>query len=76
VSEIEGTMGGVVGKVEEIAHSTREQSAASSEIAVHIERISAMAQENDTQIARTVEAVAELSQRAQSLAAIVGRFRV
>lgn len=76
VGEIEGTMSAVVRKVEEIADSTREQSAASNEIAINIERISAMAQDNDSQVSRTVGSVTDLSHRAETLGAIVGRFRV
>ncbi|WP_028452756.1 methyl-accepting chemotaxis protein [Chitinilyticum aquatile] len=65
----------LVSHVEMIASSTREQAAASSEIAQNIERISAMAAGNDRAMAEVMRAVSQLEGLSASLRELVARFR-
>ncbi|MDN0074578.1 methyl-accepting chemotaxis protein [Crenobacter sp. SG2303] len=66
----------LVANIIDISGEMREQSSASAQIARHVERIDAMAQENEA-IAHVVDnAVHQLEQRATSLAAIVAGFRL
>jgi len=60
----------------DIAASTREQSAASSEIAQNIERISNMAQSNGLVVHGVAAEVARLRELSGSLERLVGNFRL
>jgi methyl-accepting chemotaxis protein len=64
------------GRVEEIAHATREQKTATEDIARNIERIALMAEENDRTITGINEAAAQLKSIASELSASVDSFQV
>ncbi|MBB5018283.1 methyl-accepting chemotaxis protein/methyl-accepting chemotaxis protein-2 (aspartate sensor receptor) [Chitinivorax tropicus] len=64
----------LVGHVGIIANATREQAAASTDIARNIEKISSMSQTNRDATEEMGRAVTQLEQLASSLNAIVGRF--
>ncbi len=68
--------GRLVGGAVEIADSTREQAAASTDIARNIERISNEAQSNSLAVADMADAVVQLESLSRSLKELVGRFRV
>ncbi|WP_460526650.1 methyl-accepting chemotaxis protein [Chitinimonas naiadis] len=79
-SEVIGTVRGeterLVGDVAVIADSTREQAAASTDIAQNVERISNMAQNNSQAVAEVADAVTELESLSRSLGELVGRFKI
>jgi len=60
----------------DIAASTREQSAASVEIAQNVERISTMAQSNGQVVGEVAESVARLRELSERLEGLVGHFRL
>lgn len=62
--------------IADIAASTREQSAASSEIAQNVERISNMAQSNGQVVHEVTTAVARLRELSANLEGLVGHFRL
>ncbi|WP_126443921.1 methyl-accepting chemotaxis protein [Sulfuricystis multivorans] len=63
-------------RVEEIARTMREQSAAVSEISKNIERIAGMAEENDQVVDETTRDAQRLQQLADGLRQVVGKFKV
>ncbi|MFC3531924.1 methyl-accepting chemotaxis protein [Vogesella facilis] len=67
---------GVLGTVTDIAHATAEQSAASREIAHHIEHIHAMTDDTDASLQHANSAVGELRRLADELQALLARFRL
>ncbi len=60
----------------EIAAATREQSAASTGIAVKVEDISQMAEETSSTVAQAEESAQNIERVARNLRGIVGRFKV
>lgn len=66
---------GLVGSIVDIASSTREQSAASLEIAQNVERISSMAQSNSDVVRQVAASVSHLRELSARLEALVGDFR-
>ncbi|WP_148717303.1 methyl-accepting chemotaxis protein [Chitinolyticbacter meiyuanensis] len=66
----------LVENVGHIAEATREQAAASTDIAHHVERISGMAQQNDEAVAQVGRAVADLENLSSRLRGLVERFRI
>ena len=66
---------GLVGSIVDIAASTREQSAASLEIAQNVERISSMAQSNSEVVRQVASSVSHLRELSARLEALVGDFR-
>ncbi|RQW28332.1 methyl-accepting chemotaxis protein [Rhodobacteraceae bacterium CH30] len=76
ILDISARNGQLLGRVEEIAASTREQSSASNEIARNIEQISSMAQSNNEVVIEVGGALDELREMAGRLETIVGSFRV
>ncbi|MDN0083358.1 methyl-accepting chemotaxis protein [Crenobacter sp. SG2305] len=60
----------------DIAASTREQSAASIDIAQNVERISTMAQANSEVIGEVAESVSQLRELSDRLEGLVGSFRL
>jgi methyl-accepting chemotaxis protein len=63
-------------RIGEVADSTREQSAASTSIAQRVEQIANMVEETTTTIRGTAVAAHQLESIANSLKAMIGRFRV
>ena len=63
-------------RVGEVADATREQSAASTSIAQRVEQIANMVEETTTTIRGTAESAHQLENIANSLKAMIGRFRV
>lgn len=76
IGSVRGDTENLVGRVEEIASATKEQAAASTDIAKNIEHISIMAQMNSEAVDQATQAVSKLEQEASSLKAIVGRFKL
>jgi len=62
--------------VQSIAAAAEEQSAASEQIAKSVERINAVTKESTEGASQAATAAAQLSQRAESLQKLVGRFKV
>ncbi|MFA7241958.1 MAG: methyl-accepting chemotaxis protein [Sulfuricellaceae bacterium] len=62
--------------VSDLANATREQSAASTQIAQNIEKIATMADANDENVSRTANAAHDLQGLVKSLNGAVGQFRV
>ncbi|WP_137938774.1 methyl-accepting chemotaxis protein [Chitinivorax sp. B] len=60
----------------EIADALREQQAASTAVAKHIEKIANMAEENSTAVQRSVSATSDLNQLAQRLRQTVSFFKI
>ncbi|WP_269532898.1 methyl-accepting chemotaxis protein [Chitinimonas sp. BJYL2] len=75
IGAVQGETARLVGDVSVIADSTREQAAASTDIAQNVERISTMAQTNSHAVADMAHSVAELEALSRSLGELVGRFR-
>lgn len=65
-----------LGKISEISEAMREQSAASHEIAVNIEKIASMADENNRMVDDTGSAARQLETLAGNLRSQLGRFKV
>ena len=63
-------------RVGEVADATREQSSASTSIAQRVEQIANMVEETTTTIRGTAESAHQLEKIANSLKAMIGRFRV
>jgi methyl-accepting chemotaxis protein len=63
-------------RVGEVADATREQSSASTSIAQRVEQIANMVEETTTTIRGTAESAHQLENIANSLKAMIGRFRV
>ena len=63
-------------RVGEVADATREQSTASTSIAQRVEQIANMVEETTTTIRGTAESAHQLEKIANSLKAMIGRFRV
>ena len=63
-------------RIGEVADSTREQSAASTSIAQRVEQIANMVEETTTTIRGTAVAAHQLESIANSLKAMIGRFKV
>ena len=63
-------------RVGEVADATREQSTASTSIAQRVEQIANMVEETTTTIRGTAESAHQLETIANSLKAMIGRFRV
>jgi len=76
IGAVRGETERLVGDVGVIADSTREQAAASTDIAQNVERISAMAQSNSQAVAEVADAVMELERLSRSLGELVGRFKI
>lgn len=76
VSQINAGSERVVGTVNDISASLREQSAASTEIAQNVERIARMVDENNAAIEETAKTAHELERLATDLHGAVGRFKV
>lgn len=66
----------LVANIVDISCEMHEQSSTSAQIARHVEQIDAMAQENDVVAHAVDDAVHQLEQRAASLTALVGGFRL
>jgi methyl-accepting chemotaxis protein len=76
LAEIRDKAGRTVSVVHEIASATREQTAASEEIARNIEEIAGEAEENVHSSSQTQTAVGELIQLSAHLSAMVQRFKL
>jgi methyl-accepting chemotaxis protein/methyl-accepting chemotaxis protein-2 (aspartate sensor receptor) len=76
MGEVSQRIGSLVSSMADIAAATRQQSAASVEIAQNVERISAMAQSNGQVVHGVAESVAQLRQLADKLEQLVGNFRL
>ncbi|MGL6069795.1 methyl-accepting chemotaxis protein [Craterilacuibacter sp.] len=76
ILDISARNGQLLGRVGEIAASTREQSSASSEIARNVEQISSMAQSNSEIVIEVGGALDELREMAGRLETMVGSFKV
>ena len=76
VAGIDGRINALREQATDIASATAEQSAASNEIAQHIEVISNMAQENDRAVREARSAVSHLREQARILEEQVERFKV
>jgi len=68
--------GELMTRMVDIAASTREQSAASVEIAQNVERISGMAQANGQVVGEVADSVARLRELSDRLEGLVGSFRL
>ena len=66
----------VVGTVNDIGSALREQSMASNEIAVSVEKIAQMIEENNAAVEETAKTARNLEELALSLKKIVARFRI
>jgi len=76
IGAVRGETERLVSDVAVIADSTREQAAASTDIAQNVERISSMAQTNSHAVAEVAQAVEELEGLSRSLGELVGRFKI
>ncbi|SFZ78017.1 methyl-accepting chemotaxis protein [Chitinimonas taiwanensis] len=76
IGAVRGETERLVSDVAVIADSTREQAAASTDIAQNVERISSMAQTNSHAVAEVAHAVEELEGLSRSLGELVGRFKI
>jgi methyl-accepting chemotaxis protein len=76
IVEIESGARRVVGVVNDISGSLREQSAASNEIARNVEQIATMVEANNAAAATAAAAAQELEQLAKGLSASVASFRL
>jgi methyl-accepting chemotaxis protein/methyl-accepting chemotaxis protein-2 (aspartate sensor receptor) len=76
IGRVHGETKRLVNEVSVIADSTREQAAASTDIAQNIERISTQAQNNSEEVANMADAVVQLENLSRSLGELVGRFKV
>ncbi len=76
ISAVKSETDNLISNVSVIADSTREQAAASTDIAQNVERISAMAQQNSGVVRDVADAVDELERLSNSLGNLVRRFRV
>jgi methyl-accepting chemotaxis protein len=63
-----------LGRIREVANSTREQSSASNDIAVQVEQIAQMVESTSTSMAGTAQSAERLDQLASELNNVVGRF--
>ena len=75
IGAVHGNTARLVSDVSVIADSTREQAAASTQIAQNVERISLMAHNNGQSVAKMTQSVSELKSLSQSLHELVSRFR-
>ena len=73
---IEGGAKRTMERVEEVASATSEQSAASTSIAQHVEHVAQMVEETSGTIRGTAKSALELEVIANSLKALIGRFKV
>ncbi|HEX8988429.1 MAG TPA: methyl-accepting chemotaxis protein [Rhodocyclaceae bacterium] len=76
IIEIKTEADRVVGVVDDISHSLREQSVASNEIARNVETIAQMTEENSAAVNETAAAAHHLGEMAISLQRMVGQFRL
>ncbi|MDX9911193.1 MAG: methyl-accepting chemotaxis protein [Phycisphaerales bacterium] len=76
LGRIVGSSGNVFGMVQSIAAAAEQQSAASEEIARSVEAISAVTRESNEGASQAARAATSLSEQAESLQALVGRFRL
>ncbi|MDK9725741.1 MAG: methyl-accepting chemotaxis protein [Sterolibacteriaceae bacterium MAG5] len=75
IVEIESEAQRVVGVVNDITNSLKEQTAASNEIARNIENIASMVEENNSAAARAATAAHQLEELAAGLSRSIGTFR-
>ena len=66
----------VVSRIQEIAYSANEQSAATTQMAQAAERISVMAHEGNTAIGEARTVINDLNGLAQDLRTMIGRFKL
>ena len=76
IIEIQSGAQRVVGVVNDITNSLREQNAASTEIARNVEKIATMVEANNASAEQAATAAQQLEQLAQGLSASVGSFRL
>jgi methyl-accepting chemotaxis protein len=76
IQQIQTEANRVVQVITDIADSLKEQSAASRDIAVNVERIAQMSEENSAAVQNTSSAANKLEELALSLQATIGRFKV
>ncbi|MCB6183330.1 methyl-accepting chemotaxis protein [Leeia sp. TBRC 13508] len=76
ISTVHGETARLITGVSDIANATKEQAAASTDIAQNIERISSMVQHNSSTVDEVADAVAQLEQLSASLQSIIGRFHL
>ena len=76
IGEVHGETERLVARVADIADATREQAAASTDIAQNVERISSMAQTNRDAVTQVAGAVQHLETLSENLRGIVGRFKL
>ncbi len=76
MERIKAGAGRVVGTVNDISAALKEQSAASNEIAVNVERIAQMAEENSAAVSATTVTAQNLERLAAGLQEEVRHYRV
>ncbi|WP_018153180.1 methyl-accepting chemotaxis protein [Leeia oryzae] len=76
ISQVHGETGRLISGVSDIANATKEQAAASTDIAQNIERISSMVQNNSATVDDVANSVEQLEALSASLQAIIGRFKL
>ncbi|MBS1198748.1 MAG: Histidine kinase, region:Bacterial chemotaxis sensory transducer [Proteobacteria bacterium] len=76
IEQVQSQSRQVVGVVEDITLSLREQATASTEIAKNVEAIAQMAEENNAAAAKNRSTAGDLQQLASALASSVARFKV
>jgi methyl-accepting chemotaxis protein len=76
IKEIETGADHVIALVDDISSSLSEQSAASNDIASHVERVARMIQENNGAASLTAEAAVQLERLASQMRQVVERFRI
>ncbi len=76
IQQIQSEANRVVQVITDIADSLKEQSAASRDIAVNVERIAQMSEENSAAVQNTSSAANRLEELAVSLQTTIGQFKV
>lgn len=76
ISTVHGETSKLIHGVSDIANATKEQAAASTDIAQNIEQISSMVQQNSNAVDEVADSVAQLEALSSSLQSIISRFKL
>lgn len=75
MSEVRDSASGMISIISDIADALKEQKVASNQIAVNVERIAQMAEENDTAAGQITKGTDSLETSAKSLVTMIKRFK-